>query len=309
MKPRRRRDVWDVVVIGGGIAGLTAAWHAARRGLATALIESAPAHGGLVANVNHLDDWPATGGTSGVELAAGLASQLREENVELYNERVTGVRQDGKRLRVQGETQELRSRSLVVASGARLKTLDVSGAAQLVGKGVSQCADCDGYFFRNQDVVVVGAGDGALHEALVLTGICRTVTIVVRSKVTARAAYVERAAGAANVRFVWDSEVARVLGNDGVSGVALRNLKSGAVTELACSGVFPFIGVTPNTDFLGPEVNRDAGGCVVTDARMRSSVPAIYAVGAARAGYSGALVSAAGEAATALGSLASDLAL
>ncbi|MGE5526904.1 MAG: NAD(P)/FAD-dependent oxidoreductase [Rhodospirillaceae bacterium] len=309
MKPRRRRDIWDVVIIGGGIAGLTAAWHAARRGLATALFEGAPAHGGLVANVNHLDDWPATAATSGVELAAGLAAQARDENVELYNELVRGVRRDGKVYRIEAEAHELRTRGVVVASGARLKALDVPGASQLVGKGVSQCADCDGYFFRNQDVVVVGAGDGALHEALVLTGICRTVTIVVRSKVTARASYVERAAGAANVRFVWDSEVDRVLGADGVSGVALRNLKSGAITELACSGVFPFIGVMPNTDFLGSEVNRDAAGCVVTDARMRSSAPAIYAVGAARAGYSGALVSAAGEAAAAVGSLASDLAL
>ena len=309
MRIRRRRDIWDVVVVGGGIAGLTAALHAVRRGLTTALFESAPAHGGLVANVNHLDDWPATSDTSGVELAAALVAQLREENVELYNERVDGMRDDGKLLRIVGEAHELRARTVVAASGGRLKPLDVPGAAPLVGKGVSQCADCDGYFFRNQDVVVVGAGDGALHEALVLVGICRSVTLIVRSKVIARAAYVERAAGAANVRFVWDSEVCRVLGTDGVTGVAVRNLKSGAVTELPCSGVFPFIGVAAESGYLPPDVKRDAAGCVITDATMRSSTASIYAVGAARSGYSGALVAAAGEAATAVKAIAGDLAM
>jgi thioredoxin reductase (NADPH) len=309
MRIRRRRDIWDVVVIGGGIAGLTAALHAVRRGLTTALFESAPAHGGLVANVNHLDDWPATNDTSGVELAAALVAQLREENVELCNERVGGMREDGMLLRIHGEAHELRARRVIAASGARLKPLDVPDAAALIGKGVSQCADCDGYFFRNQDVVVVGAGDGALHEALVLAGICRSVTLIVRSKVTARAAYVERAAGAANVRFVWDSEVARVLGTDGVTGVALRNLKSGAVTELPCTGVFPFIGVAPESGYLPSEVKRDAAGCVITDGNMRSSMPSIYAVGAARSGYSGALVAAAGEAATAVKAIAGDLAM
>lgn len=309
MRLRRRRDIWDVVVVGGGIAGLTAALQAVRRGLTTALFESAPAHGGLVANVNQLDDWPAIAETSGVELAAALVAELREENVELYGERVVGVSRDGKLLRVQSDTHELRTRRVVVASGARLRALDVPGAAQLIGKGVSQCADCDGYFFRNQDVVVAGAGDGALHEALVLAGICRSVTLVVRSKVTARAAYVERAAGAANVRFVWDSEVSGVLGTDGVTGVAVRNVKSGALAELPCSGVFPFIGVAPQSAFLPSEVKRDAAGCVITDGDMRSSMPPIYAVGAARAGYSGALVAAAGEAAAAVKAIAGDLAM
>lgn len=309
MRLRRRRDIWDVVVVGGGIAGLTGALHAVRCGLATALFESAAAHGGQVANVNHLDDWPATAPTSGVELAAALAAQLREENVELYGEAVRGIAREGELLRIRGEARELRARRVLIASGARLKTLDVPGAANLIGKGVSQCADCDGYFFRNQDVVVVGAGDGALHEALVLAGICRSVTIVVRSRVTARAAYVERAAGAANVRFVWDSEITRVLGTEGVTGVALRNVKSEATSELACAGVFPLIGVAPDAGFIGAEVKRDAAGCVVTDARMRSSMPSIYAVGAARSGYSGALVAAAGEAAMAVSAIADELAM
>ena len=309
MRLRRRRDTWDVVVIGGGIAGLTAGLHTVRRGLATALFETAPAHGGLVANVNHLDDWPAAGATSGVELAAGLAAQLREENVELLSDTVLGVRVERGLLRVRGEAHELRARSVVVASGARLKSLDAPGAAQLVGKGVSQCADCDGYFFRGQDVVVVGGGDSAFHEALVLATLCRSVTLVVRSKVRAKAAYVERAAGASNVRFVWDSVVSSVLGSDAVTGVAVRHVRSGATGELPCTGVFPFIGVAANTPFLPREIRLDAAGRVVTDGDMRSSVPGVYAVGAARAGYCGALISAAGDGAAAALSITKALAL
>lgn len=308
MRLRRRRDIWDVAVVGGGLAGLTGAWHAVRRGLATVLFEGAAAHGGQIANVNHLDDWPATGEISGVALAGDLVAKLRDEAVELQGEAVSRIIPDGALLRVESASHAVRARSVLVASGARLRALGVPGERELVGKGVSQCADCDGYFFRGQDVVVVGAGDAALQEALVLAGLCRTVGIVVRSKVRAKAAYVERAAGAANVRFIFDSAVDAILGKDGVTGVKLRNLKTGAASELACSGVFAFVGTSPDAAFLPAGVERDAAGAVITDARMRTGVRGLYAVGAVRSGYSGALVAAAGEAATAVRAIAEDLA-
>jgi thioredoxin reductase (NADPH) len=309
MRLRRRRDIWDLVVIGGGVAGLTAAWHGVRCGLATALFEGAAVHGGQVANVNHLDDWVSTGETSGAALATALVTQLRDEAVELHGDPVCRIGLDGKLLRVEGASASVRARRVLIASGARLKPLGVPGEQQLTGKGVSQCADCDGYFFRGQDVVVVGAGDAALQEALVLAAACRSVAIVVRSAVRAKAAYVERAAGAANVRFVWDTTVEAILGKEAVTGVTFRNTKTGETTELACSGVFPFVGSSPDVDFLPPQVLRDESGRVVTDARMQTAVPSIYAAGAVRSGYSGALVAAAGEAATAVRAIAADLAL
>jgi thioredoxin reductase (NADPH) len=309
MRVRRWRDIWDVAVVGGGIAGLTGAWHAMRRGLATILFEGEAAHGGLVANVNHLDDWPAPGETSGVELAASLVATLRDEGAELVNERVERVTIEGALARVTAGSHEVRARSVLVASGAKPKALGVPGEESLRGKGVSQCADCDGYFFRNQDVVVVGGGDAALQEALELLPICRSVSIVARSALKARAAYVERVASAANARFVWDSMVVAVLGEGGVAGVRIRNVKTGGTSEIACTGVFPFVGAAPDTAFLPAAVARDERGGVVTDARLQASVPQIYAVGAARAGYGGDLVQAAGDAAAAVGALARDLAL
>ena len=308
MSVRRRRDIWDVVVVGGGIAGLTAAWYAARRGLATALFESQPNCGGQVATVNLLDDWPAVGESSGVELAASLVDKLGGQGVEVSYHPVSALAPGKGLLRVEAGGRTLRARRLIVATGARLRTLGVPQEDTLRGKGVSQCAHCDGYFFRGQDVVVVGGGDAALQEALVLASGCRTVTIVARSRLRAKQGYVERAAGATNVRFVWDSVVDAVLGEGTVSGVRLRNVKSGAVTELACSGIFPFIGVEPNSGFLPPSVRRDESGRVLTDGSLRTSEPSVFAIGAVRAGYSGELVNAAGEAAAAIATIAGELA-
>jgi thioredoxin reductase (NADPH) len=307
MAQRRRRDIWDVVVVGGGVAGLTAAWEASRHGLAAALFEAEALYGGQVANINVLDDWPATGEVSGVELASALAAKLRDEAVELINDSVRGVAASNGLLRVTADRHALRTKRVIVAAGARLRPLGVPGEETLRGKGVSQCAYCDGAFFRNQDVVVVGGGDSALQEALVLAPLCRSVTIVARSMLRAKRAYVERASGAPNVRFVWDYVVDGVLGNGSVTGVALRNVKSGERKELTCTGVFPFVGTEPNTGFLPPSVKREGSGLVTTDEQFRTSDPALFAVGAARAGYSGMLINAAGEAAAAVAAIAREL--
>jgi thioredoxin reductase (NADPH) len=309
MSLRRRRDIWDVVVVGGGIGGLTAAWYCARRGLPTALLEGEGILGGQVATVNTLDDWPAMGEVSGVELANSMREKLGNNSVELSYEAVTTIRssQPGLLL-VNTEKRTLRTRRVIAAAGAKLRALAAPGAERLRGKGVSQCAHCDGYFFKAQDVAVVGAGDSALQEALVLAPVARSVTIVVRSQLRAKRAYVERAAQAANVKFVWDSEVDEVLGNGTVTGVRLRNVQSGATSELACTGVFPFIGVEPNSGFLPPTIRRDDSGRVITDERMRTADPAIFAIGALRSGFSGELTGAVGEAAIAAATIASDLA-
>lgn len=310
MSLRRRRDIWDVVVIGGGIGGLTAAWYTARRGLPTAVLESQGLLGGQVATVNALDDWPATGEVSGVELATAMAEKLGNNSVELTYDgatRVVPLKSAGLLL-VETAQRTLRARRVIAASGARLRALGVPGSDALAGKGVSQCAHCDGYFFKGQDVVVVGGGDAALQEALVLAPLARAVTIVVRSKLRAKQAYVERAASAANIRWAWDSEVDAVLGNGTVTGVRLRNVKRGTTAEIACSGVFPFIGVEPSTGFLPPSVRRDETGRILTDERMRTTEPAIFAIGAVRSGFSGELTGAAGEAATAAAAIAADLA-
>lgn len=306
MAIRRRRDIWDVVVIGGGIAGLTAAQQCARRGLATALLESAPGFGGLVATVNELDDWPATSETSGVALGAALADQARAAGVEIIQQAALSLK-PVEPLQVATEGKHLKARRVIVASGARLRALGVPGEEELRGNGVSQCADCDSGFFRGQDVVVVGGGDAALQEALILARTCRTVHIVVRSALRARRAYVDKAASMSNVKFIWDCAVDAVLGEQALSGITLRNVKTGAQNELACTGVFPFVGSQPNSEFLPSEIARNAAGAVTTDMQYRTSLPQVFAAGAVRAGYCGDLVAAAGEAAAAAAVIAGEI--
>ena len=304
---RRRRNLWDVLVIGGGMAGLTAAWHAAQRGLATALIEGEISYGGQVATVNVLSGWPAVEDVSGYALATAVAEQARRQGAELIQESALSIEADSGGLAVRTTNGRQRGRRIIAATGARLRKLGVVGEDRLLGKGVSHCADCDGALYRKSDVVVVGAGDSALQEALILAGFADTVTIVIRSTIRAKRAYIERVKGAGNITLLWDSVVDEISGDNFVTGVRTRNVKTGAITEVKCSGVFPFIGVEPNREYLPGDIKLDADDRVAVDERFRSSTPTISAVGALRSGYAGQLVNAAGEGAAAVASIAQEL--
>ena len=302
---RRRGSGYDVLVIGGGIAGLTAAWAAARRGFATALLEEAPLFGGQVANVEALEGFPTVSETSGTALASALVDACRALGVVVVQEAAKGLAAGGASQQVSSETQTLRATNVVVASGGRLRALGVPGEEELRGRGVSQCAPCDGPLFRGEDVVVVGGGDAALQEALVLAGLCRSVTIVCRGALRARRHHVDRVTARPNVRFVWESTISAIIGaQGGVEAVRLRSVKDGAESTLACAGIFPFIGSEPNTAFLPDEFERDEAGRLRTDPSFRTSLPGIWAVGAVRAGYSGELAAAAGEGAAVIAGIA-----
>jgi len=296
---------YDVLVIGGGLAGLTAARLAAERGLSAAAVDEAGHMGGLVMNIGRIDGFPAAGDASGVELAAGALEALVEHGVEIIPETATGITLDGDVRTVITESGRHAARTLVLASGARLRTLGVPGEEALLGRGVSQCADCDGAFFVGQHVVVVGGGDSALQEALHLADYAERITVITRGDaLRAKEDYLAQARANRRFAFRFSTTVEEIFGSDAVEGVRLRPAGDGPVEDFPCEGVFVFVGLAPNSAFLPDAIVRAATGHVVTDTAFRTGVQGIYAVGAVRAGYSGRLADAVEEAAAVIAAIA-----
>lgn len=302
----RNPDVpYDVVVIGGGLAGLTAARHAAQRGFSVASLDESGHIGGLVMNVTRIDGYTSEDQVSGVELAAAQLEVLLELGVEIIPEAVSGLALDDGLKTVTTDGGSFKARALVLASGARLKSLGVEGEAALFGRGVSQCADCDAGFFVGKNVVVVGGGDSALQEALHLTDYVEGITIVTRGgSLRARPEYVAQVTANPKISLRHSIEVQEILGSGDVTGIRVVPKGGGEFEDIACSGVFVFIGVEPNVGYLPDSVMRDATGHVITDTNFQTNVPGVYAVGAIRAGYSGQLANAMEEAASAVAGIA-----
>jgi thioredoxin reductase (NADPH) len=297
----------DLVVIGEGIAGLTCANHAARAGLRTATFE-ASLFGGLVINITELEGYPEDRQTSGAELASELMEANGGLNVGSVQEPVTAVLPTGGGFQVRTAGSTCSARQVVVASGAKLKKLGVPGESEYEGRGVSQCADCDGPMFQNEEVVVVGGGDAALQEALVLARFCGKVHLVHRGeRFRARPHFVERVAAEPKISTIWNAVLEEIAGGKMVEKIRIRGVKDGQVRELACAGVFVNVGLAPNSGFLPPEVRRDGRGYVVTGDGLESSVAGLWAIGAVRSGYSGLLKDAAAEAQRAASAAASRL--
>lgn len=292
---RPLKNVCEVAVIGGGIAGLTAAHHAARLGRLVTLFEPTGLYGGQVATIDEVDGLGVPGKLSGQDVAIHLLEEARKIGVQVI-ERGVDKLDLGKKIALTDETGHTHNPdAVIVASGASLKKLGVSGEKEFKGRGVSHCATCDGGFFRGQDVVVVGGGDAAVQEALLLARTSRKVFMVTHSPMKARRDYVDKISARENVEFVWDSEVSEILGDQaGVSGVRVRNVRDGSAAEIACLGVFPYIGVKPNTDFL-PASMLTPSGHVKAGADGATADARVFAVGAVRSGYGGAIVQAMAE--------------
>lgn len=288
----------EIAVIGGGLAGLSAARQAARLGHLVTLFEGSGLYGGLVATIGEVDDLPFPGVWSGQDLAMHLLEQAKKVGVRVIEWPVERLVSGAQLELVDGSGTSYRPEAVIVATGGSLRKLGVPGEDHFAGRGVSRCATCDGGFYLGKHVVVVGGGDGAVHEALTLAKALSAsggkVTMVCRSPMKARREHIDKLDARDNVRFVWNSEVTAITGESKVAGVTVRNVKTGEGSEIACDGVFPFVGIEPvnacaPTELLAPSGHVSAGPELATcDQR-------IFAVGAARAGFGGTGIEAMAE--------------
>jgi len=291
---RPLKNLCEIAVIGAGLAGLSAARHAARLGRLVTLFEGSGLFGGLVATIDEVDGIPVPGKFSGQDLAMHLLEDARKAGVQVVAASIAKIELD-RRLNLTDEQNKIyHPEAIIVASGASLRKLGVPSEEEFKGRGVSHCATCDGGFFRGQDVVVVGGGDSAVQEALILAKTSRRVIMVCRSPLKAKRDYIEKIAARENVSFVWDCEVSAILGDDGVSGVRLRNVKDGTASDINCAGLFPFIGEAPNTEFV-PTSLLTATRHIKTGSGFVTSDSRVFAVGAVRAEYGGNAVQAMAE--------------
>ncbi len=271
----------NIVIIGSGPAGLTAAIYAARANLSPLLIEGWQS-GGQLTTTTEVENYPGfSKGIMGPELMKEMRGQAERFGTEFLTGDVSAVdlSQRPFRLTIDGE-QTVEAEALIVATGASALQIGLPNEHRLIGHGVSTCATCDGYFFRGQDLVVVGGGDSALEEATFLTKFARTVTVVHRrDKLRASKIMQDRAMKNEKISFAWNSVVEDILGQDVVTGVHLKNIVTGTSTDLACAGVFVAIGHRPNTDLFKGQLAMDEKGYLLTSQGTATSVAGVFAAG------------------------------
>jgi len=292
---------FDIAIIGGGGAGLTAAIYAARSRRPTVVFEG-DVTGGQIATTDLVENFPGfPDGVDGFELGQAMLRQAEKFGTTSEYARVTALhREEDGNFTLATDADEFRARAVIVTAGAEYNKLNVPGESELTGRGVSYCATCDAAFFHNQDVLVVGGGDAALDEALFITRYARSVTIVHRrDELRASAVLQERARANAKIAFIWDTVVDRIEGEKAVERAVLRNVKSGDVSTIPAAAVFIFIGQTPDTHLLKGLVDLDEGGHALVDLEMATNVPGLFAAGDVRTRSARQLISAAGDGATA----------
>lgn len=272
----------NVVIIGTGPAGLTAAIYAARAELEP-IVLTGDTPGGQVTITDTLDNFPGfPEGIPGFELFQNLKKQAERFGAKLVSETAVSVDFSSQPLKIKTRGQEYEAKTVIIATGSDPRKLNVPGETENIGKGVSYCATCDGFFFRDKQVVVVGGGDSAVEEALFLTKFASKVTIIHRrDRLRAGAHLQSRAEKNKKIDFIWDSVVTEVLGNEttGVNGVKLKNVKTEQESVFETDGVFIFIGHIPNTEVFKDKIKFDEAGIIITDGRQKTNVPGVFAAG------------------------------
>lgn len=289
--------VWDVAIIGGGPAGLTAALYASRAMLKTLVIEMGIS-GGQIATTELVENFPGfPDGVMGPDLSLKMEEQARKFGTEFMMAEVESIEAD-KPVKVLHTTDgDVEALTVIVATGASHRHLNAPGEKEYGGRGVSYCATCDGAFFRDQDLVVVGGGDSALEEGLFLTKYASTVTVIHRrDSLRASKILQDRAFNNPKMKFIWDSVVEEIAG-DGkfVTHVKTKNIKTGEQGEVPCKGVFVYVGMLPGTTFVPDQVERNDEGYLVTNERLETAIPGFFGAGDCRVQVTRQAITAAGD--------------
>ena len=275
--------MYDVIIIGGGPAGLTAGIYSSRSKLDALLVERG-IPGGTMMITERIENYPSlVEPISGPELAESMRLQAERFGLKFETAEVQSLDLSSAEKIVRTTKGDFKSRAVIIAVGAKYRTLNVPGERELSGRGVSYCATCDGWFFRDKKLAVVGGGDTAVEDACYLTKFATEVTIIHRrDKFRAAKMLQDRAFANPQIHVIWDTVVDEIVGDDVVTGLRLRNVKTGKVSELPVDGVFVLIGQDPDTAFLAGQVAVDEAGYILTDEDMHTNVPGVFAAGDAR---------------------------
>ena len=275
--------MYDTMIIGAGPAGMTAALYAARSNLKVALLERG-IYGGQMNNTAEIENYPGYARISGPELAEKMFEPLENLGVEHLFGQVEKIEDHGDFKRIITEDEVFETKTVILAPGANHRHLGVPGEEEYNSRGVSYCAVCDGAFFRDEDLLVVGGGDSAVEEAIFLTRFAKSVTIVHRrDQLRAQKLLQERAFANGKISFIWDSVVKEIKGDDRrVTSVVFENVKTGQISESDFGGVFVYVGLDPVSDFVKDLGICDEAGWIVTDQHMKTAIDGIYAIGDVR---------------------------
>ena len=272
---------YDIVIVGGGPGGITAGLYGSRANLKTVMIEKYMP-GGQIANTEEVEDYPGFEHISGAELAMKMTNHAKKFGLEVLSDEVVEIRSDGdyKKVAVGAGGTEYVGKAMVVCTGGSAVMLNVPGEKELTGRGVSYCAICDGAFFRDQVIAVVGGGDAAVEEAMFLTKFgSKVILIHRRDELRAQKIIQERAFKNDKMEFIWDTVVESVNGDKRVQSLSLKNVKTGETSTLDVGAIFVFIGFHPNTNILPKEIAKNENGYVKTDFKMETTIPGIFVCG------------------------------
>ena len=292
--------IYDMVIIGGGPGGYTAALYGARSGLDTLILERLSA-GGQMALTDQIDNYPGfEDGIDGFSLGEKMLRGAERFGAQTKMAEVRAVRLNGAVKEIETAGGTLYGRTVILATGATPRALGVAGEQELIGRGVSYCASCDGMFYRGKTVVIVGGGNTAAADAILLSRICEKVFVVHRrDTLRATKIYHEPLMKAENIAFCWNSTVSELLHGDKLTGVKVRNIQTGEETEISCDGLFVCIGREPASELVKGQLELDGAGYIVADESTRTSLPGVYAVGDVRTKAFRQVVTAVGDGATA----------